>query len=75
MTMDKIYNESWKIGDIEIKNKIVLAPMAGITNKAFLTTAKEFGFELRKSEATLEEAFIKLINKNEKGGKENVDNN
>ena len=38
MTMDKIYNESWKIGDIEIKNKIVLAPMAGITNKAFLTT-------------------------------------
>ncbi len=41
--MDKIYNESWKIGDIEIKNKIVLAPMAGITNKAFLTTAKEFG--------------------------------
>jgi nifR3 family TIM-barrel protein len=43
MTMDKIYNESWKIGDIEIKNKIALAPMAGITNKAFLTTAKEFG--------------------------------
>ena len=43
MTMDKIYNESWKIGDIEIKNKIVLAPMAGITNKSFLTTAKEFG--------------------------------
>lgn len=41
--MDKIYNESWKIGDIEIKNKIALAPMAGITNKAFLTTAKEFG--------------------------------
>lgn len=32
-------------------------------------------FELRKSEATLEEAFIKLINKNEKGGKKNVDNN
>ncbi|MFC4651890.1 tRNA dihydrouridine synthase DusB [Lactococcus nasutitermitis] len=43
MTMDKMYNEPWKIGDIEIKNKIVLAPMAGITNKAFLTTAKEFG--------------------------------
>lgn len=43
MTMDKRYNEPWKIRDIEIKNKIVLAPMAGITNKAFLTTAKEFG--------------------------------
>lgn len=43
MTMDKKYTEPWKIGDVEIKNKIVLAPMAGITNKAFLTTAKEFG--------------------------------
>lgn len=32
-------------------------------------------FELRKSEATLEEAFMKLINKEEKGGVENVDNN
>lgn len=32
-------------------------------------------FELRKSEATLEEAFMKLINKEEKGGEENVDNN
>lgn len=41
--MDKIYNAPWKIRDVEIKNKIVLAPMAGITNKAFLTTAKEFG--------------------------------
>lgn len=43
MTMEKIYNEPWKIRDIEIKNKIVLAPMAGINNKAFLKTAKEFG--------------------------------
>lgn len=32
-------------------------------------------FELRKSEPTLEEAFMKLINKEEKGGEENVDNN
>lgn len=37
------YTGSWKIGDVEIANRIVLAPMAGITNKAFLTTAKEFG--------------------------------
>ncbi|MGM9887418.1 MAG: tRNA dihydrouridine synthase DusB [Lactococcus sp.] len=43
MTMDKKYNAPWKIGDIEIQNKIVLAPMAGINNKAFLKTAKEFG--------------------------------
>lgn len=32
-------------------------------------------FELRKSEATLEEAFMKLINKEEKGGEKNVGNN
>jgi tRNA-dihydrouridine synthase B len=37
------YTGSYKIGDVEIANRIVLAPMAGITNKAFLTTAKEFG--------------------------------
>ena len=41
--MDEKYFAPWKIGDIEVKNRIVLAPMAGITNKAFLTTAKEFG--------------------------------
>lgn len=43
MTMDKKYNALWKIGDVTIENKIVLAPMAGINNKAFLKTAKEFG--------------------------------
>lgn len=32
-------------------------------------------FELRKSEATLEEAFMKLINKDEIGGNEDVGNN
>ena len=48
--MDEKYWAPWKIGDVEIKNKIVLAPMAGITNKAFLTTAKEFGAGLVVSE-------------------------
>ena len=43
MTKNTATTGSWKIGDVEIKNRIVLAPMAGITNKAFLTTAKEFG--------------------------------
>ncbi|MCL2677324.1 MAG: tRNA dihydrouridine synthase DusB [Streptococcaceae bacterium] len=37
------YTGSWKIGTVEIENRIILAPMAGINNKAFLTTAKEFG--------------------------------
>ena len=41
--MTNTYDTPWKIGDIDIKNRIVLAPMAGINNKAFLSLAKEFG--------------------------------
>lgn len=33
----------WKIGDIEIPNRVVVAPMAGISNAAFRVTVKEFG--------------------------------
>lgn len=39
----KELNASWKIGNVDIPNRIVLAPMAGITNAAFRVTAKEFG--------------------------------
>ncbi|WP_056974569.1 tRNA dihydrouridine synthase DusB [Holzapfeliella floricola] len=33
----------WKIGNVEIPNRIVVAPMAGISNSAFRITAKECG--------------------------------
>ncbi|MBP1045932.1 tRNA dihydrouridine synthase DusB [Enterococcus sp. BWM-S5] len=33
----------WKIGNVEIPNRVVVAPMAGITNAAFRVTVKEFG--------------------------------
>ncbi|KAF1295268.1 tRNA dihydrouridine synthase DusB [Enterococcus sp. JM4C] len=36
-------NHAWKIGDVEIPNRVVVAPMAGITNAAFRVTVKEFG--------------------------------
>ena len=36
----------WKIGNVEIKNQIVLAPMAGISNSAFRRIAKEMGVGL-----------------------------
>ncbi|SJZ48364.1 putative TIM-barrel protein, nifR3 family [Pilibacter termitis] len=36
-------NQSWKIGNVEIPNRIVVAPMAGISNAAFRVTSKEFG--------------------------------
>lgn len=48
--MNEKYWKPWKIGDVEIDNRIVLAPMAGITNKAFLSLAKEFGAGLVVSE-------------------------
>ncbi|MDR0299193.1 MAG: tRNA dihydrouridine synthase DusB [Streptococcaceae bacterium] len=50
MTHNTEYTGSYKVGDVEISNRIVLAPMAGITNKAFLKTAKEFGAGLVVSE-------------------------
>ncbi|MFA7528702.1 MAG: tRNA dihydrouridine synthase DusB [Bacilli bacterium] len=39
-----------KIGNVDIKNRIVLAPMAGYTNPAFRRIAKEFGAGLVFSE-------------------------
>ena len=37
--------------------------MAGITNKAFLTTAKEFGFELRKSDKKATKIMFNITDK------------
>ena len=35
-----------KIGNVEINGKIVLAPMAGITNKTYRMICKDFGAAL-----------------------------
>ena len=40
----------WKIGDITIPNRVVVAPMAGVTNVAFRMICKEFGAGLVVSE-------------------------
>lgn len=53
----------FKIGNVEIPNRIVLAPMAGITNKAFRTIVKEFGAGLVYSEMVSDKA---ICFKNEK---------
>ncbi|MHA8110676.1 tRNA dihydrouridine synthase DusB [Lactobacillaceae bacterium Melli_B4] len=36
-------NDSWKIGNVEIPNRLVVAPMAGVTNSAFRIICKKFG--------------------------------
>ncbi len=41
---------SFKIGNYEIKNGLVLAPMAGVTDKTFRSLAKEYGAGLTVSE-------------------------
>lgn len=47
----------FKIGNVEIENRIIMAPMAGITNKAFRTIIKEFGAGLVYSEMVSDKAI------------------
>ncbi|GIP19634.1 tRNA-dihydrouridine synthase [Paenibacillus montaniterrae] len=47
-----------KIGDIEMKNQVVLAPMAGVCNPAFRLIAKEFGAGLVCAEMVSDKAIL-----------------
>ncbi len=46
------------IGNVEIKNRIILAPMAGITNIAFRKIIKQFGAGLVYSEMVSDKAIL-----------------
>lgn len=46
------------IGNVEIKNRIILAPMAGVTNMAFRKIIKEFGAGLVYSEMVSDKAIL-----------------
>lgn len=48
----------FKIGNVEIANKVVLAPMAGVCNAAFRLTAKEFGAGLVCAEMVSDKAIL-----------------
>lgn len=47
-----------KIGNIEMKNQVVLAPMAGICNSAFRLTVKEFGAGLVCAEMVSDKGIV-----------------
>lgn len=47
----------WKIGNIEIKNQVVLAPMAGISNTSYRKIIKEMGAGLIYAEMVSDKAI------------------
>jgi len=48
----------WKIGNVEIKNQVVLAPMAGISNTAYRQIIKEMGAGLIFAEMISDKALV-----------------
>lgn len=48
----------WKIRDIEIKNQVVVAPMAGVTNLAYRLILKEFGAGLIYTEMISDKGLL-----------------
>lgn len=47
----------WNIGNVEIKNQVVLAPMAGISNSAYRTIIKQMGAGLIVAEMVSDKAI------------------
>ena len=47
----------WKIGNVEIKNQVVMAPMAGISNSAYRTIIKQMGAGLVYAEMVSDKAI------------------
>lgn len=50
--------DMWKIREVELANRIVVAPMAGISNQAFRTIVKEFGAGLVYAEMVSANALL-----------------
>ena len=48
----------FKIGNVEIKNRVVLAPMAGISNSAYRTIIKDMGAGLIVAEMVSDKAIM-----------------
>ena len=61
--MTNASTKPFKIGNFEMDNRVVLAPMAGICNSAFRLTVKEFGAGLVYAEMISDKG---IVQKNEK---------
>ena len=51
-------SQKWKIGDVVLENRIVVGPMAGVSNEAFRAIIKNFGAGLIYSEMISDKAII-----------------
>lgn len=49
----------WKVGNIEIKNQVVLAPMAGVSNPAYMKICEEMGVGYAITELISAEAIVR----------------
>lgn len=49
----------WKIGDVRIKNQVALAPMAGISNPAYMKILEEMGVGYAVTELISAEAIVR----------------
>lgn len=49
----------WKIGDVKIKNQVALAPMAGISNPAYMKILEEMGVGYAVTELISAEAIVR----------------
>ena len=54
-----VVNFMFKIGNVEIKNNIVLAPMAGVSNYAFMKICEEMGVGYVVTELLSAEAIVR----------------
>lgn len=53
----------FKIGNVEIKNNVVMAPMAGISNSAYMKICEEMGVSFAITELISAEAIVRLNKK------------
>lgn len=56
--MERSDNMGFKIGNIQLNNKVIVAPMAGVTNLAYRVILKEFGSSLIYTEMISDKGLL-----------------